>query len=151
MTGSGRTARLAWIAAAGMLVIICATLAVSRIIPSLNVQENSLPTDPQQTCVVTPAVFATWFAPPGPALNGLVNPANSLTFPNNNPPSPPATANCPFYEWSEQMFLWLTSPVGGTHVFRTSTFFDVSPPDQTSLFGNRTFIPNPSPAVLAAP
>ena len=68
-------------------------------------------------------------------LNGVVNPANSL-----NAPQP----NCGFYSWSEQMFLWLTSPApaaygGGGHIFDSPAFFDVSPPD---LNGKRTFLPH---------
>jgi hypothetical protein len=53
----------------------------------------------------------------------VVLPANSVTFPN--------TPNCSFYQWSMQMFLWLTSPApvtygGGGRIFDTSTFFDVA-------------------------
>jgi hypothetical protein len=67
-----------------------------------------------------------------------VNPANSVTFQNS-------ANNCIFYQWSEQMFLWLTSPApasyggGGGRIFDSPTFFDVSPPDAS---GNRTFIPH---------
>jgi hypothetical protein len=104
-----------------------------------------LPTDPSPTCVVTPAVFATWFQPVPPAttgavtLNGIVNPANSVTFPN--------TPNCSFYQWSEQMFLWLTSPApatyggGGGLVMDSPAFYDVSPP---AADGSRTFLPHTS-------
>jgi hypothetical protein len=98
-----------------------------------------LPSDAQSTCIVTPQVFATWFESGTPSLNGVVNPANSVTFPNS--------PNCSFYQWSEQMFLWLTSPApksyggGGGRIFDSPAFFDVSPPDQN---GNRTFIPHES-------
>jgi hypothetical protein len=104
-----------------------------------------LPTDPNLTCVVTPAVFATWFQPIPPAttgavtLNGVVNPANSVTFPN--------TPNCSFYQWSEQMFLWLTSPApstyggGGGLVMDSPSFYDVSPP---AADGSRTFLSHAS-------
>jgi hypothetical protein len=85
--------------------------------------------------VVTPAQFAGWFASKTVTLNGVVNPANSVTFPN--------IANCSFYQWSEQMFLWLNSPApaeygGGDRIFDSPTFFDVSP-----LANNqRTLIPH---------
>ena len=106
----------------------------AAIISSANAQ--TIPTDAQATCTVAPATFKTWFQGGVVKLNGSVLPANSVTFPN--------TPNCSFYQWSMQMFLWMTSPApvsygGGGRVFDTSTFFDVSPPDQT---GARSFIPH---------
>ena len=72
-----------------------------------------------------------------PALDGVVNPANSLTT--------PTTPNCSFYLWSEQMYLWLTSkaPVqyGSGRVFDSGVFYDVSPPD---INGQRVFLPHTS-------
>lgn len=100
-----------------------------------NVTQNLLPTDPQTTnCSVTAPTFAGWFQSGSVTLNGLVKPANSLLFPN--------VPNCSFYQWSEQMFLWLTSPVGAQHVFSTPTFFDVSP---AGSGGARTLISHPLP------
>ena len=97
---------------------------------------QTLPTDPQPSCVVPSATFASWFEAGAPSLNGVVNPANSVTFSHAN--------NCAFYQWSAQMFLWLTSPAppsygGGAHIFDSPTFFDVSPPEAN---GNRNFIPH---------
>jgi hypothetical protein len=100
---------------------------------------QSIPTDPQPTCTVTPAAFNAFFQSGTPALNGIVKPADSVGF-NNSP-------NCSFYRWSWQMFLWLTSPApstyggGGGRVFDSPVFFDVSPPDP-SQGGQRTFIPH---------
>lgn len=97
---------------------------------------QSLPPDPQPTCVVTAPVFASWFHAGAVSKNGVVDPANSVTFPGN------VANNCNFYRWSEQMFLWLTSPTprtyggGGGHIFDSPVFFDVSPP----VAGVRTFI-----------
>jgi len=70
------------------------------------------------------------------AANGIVDPADSITF--------VAMSNCSFYKWSEQMFLWLTSPVpsrygSGSHVFDSPVFYSVSPQDAT---GQRTLIPH---------
>lgn len=102
-----------------------------------------VPTDPVTTrCSLGTTEFAGWFQPTSVTagavnLNGIANPANSLTF-SDNP-------NCDFYKWSEQMFLWLTSPAppnyggGGGHVFQSPVFYDVSPLD--SLF-DRTLIPH---------
>ncbi len=101
-----------------------------------------LPKDPSPTCVVTQAMFATWFQTAGTAIPAPVNtvfaPANSVTFPN--PLSPPE--NCPFYQWAMQDFLWLTSPTtslyGGSGLIMDSpAFFDVSPPASD---GSRTFL-----------
>ncbi|HEY4360492.1 MAG TPA: hypothetical protein VGN17_05970 [Bryobacteraceae bacterium] len=98
---------------------------------------QTVPTDAQLTCTVTAPVFASWFQSGMVAPNGVVNPANSVTFPN--------VPNCSFYQWSKQMFLWLTSPApvtyggGGGRIFDSPTFFDVSPPDAS---GQRTFIPH---------
>jgi len=103
--------------------------------PPLNLL-TLLPTDPSATCVVTPAVFKTWFGGTV-TLNGVVNPANSVTFAN--------VPNCSFYQWAKQMFLWLTSPApptyggGGGLIVDSPTFFDVSPP---AADGSRTFVPH---------
>lgn len=97
---------------------------------------QTLPSDVQPRCAVPGATFASWFQSGTPAANGVVNPANGLTFPN--------TPNCSFYQWGAQMFLWLTSPApstygGGSHIFDSPTFYDLSPPDST---GQRTMIPH---------
>jgi hypothetical protein len=94
---------------------------------------QTIPNDAQGGCPVPPATFATWFETGVPAQNGVVKPADSVNFPGN--------PNCDFYFWSKQMFLWLTSPAptrygGGTRIFNSPTFFDVSPPDAN---GVRTF------------
>ena len=78
-----------------------------------------LPPDPQQTCT---ANIAPWFVSGSVTLNGAVNPADSLTLNTSN--------NCNFYLWSEQMFLWLTSPAssiygGSGRVFQSPVFFGV--------------------------
>ena len=92
------------------------------------------PTDPKGSCIETPTDFASWFHSGSVSLNGVVDPANSVSF-SNNP-------NCDFYKWSERMFLWLTSPApaeygGGAHIFDSPAFFDVSPLDAG---GQRTFL-----------
>src|SRR5215471_683642 len=97
---------------------------------------QTIPADAQSTCVVTSTAFDAFFETGTPTLNGVVKPADSVNFLN--------TPNCSFYEWSMQMFLWLTSPApsiygGGSHIFDSSVFYDVSPPDQN---GQRSFIPH---------
>jgi hypothetical protein len=99
-----------------------------------------IPADAQATATVPPALFASWFESGTPTLNGVVKPADSIAFAND-----PGLQNVDFYQWSEQMFLWLTSPApityggGGGRIFSSPAFFDVSPPDQN---GVRTFIPH---------
>lgn len=95
---------------------------------------QSLPSNPQPTCTVSSPVFAGWFESGSVSLNGAVKPADSVAF-SNSP-------NCDFYQWSEQMFLWLNSPAprsygGGDRIFDSPAFYDVSPPDSS---GNRTLI-----------
>jgi hypothetical protein len=98
--------------------------------------QTVVPTDSSSTCKVSPVELADWFASGMVAANGIVDPADSVTFPN--------IPNCSFYKWSEQMFLWLTSPAPskygqGTHVFNSPVFYNVSPPD---ALGQRTLSPN---------
>jgi hypothetical protein len=71
-------------------------------------------------------------------VNTAFAPANSVSFSN--------LANCAFYQWAMQDFLWLTSPTtsayGGTGLILDSpAFYDVSPP---GAGGNRTFLPHTS-------
>ena len=104
----------------------------------------TLPSDAQNACPLAAATFAAWFQSGSVSLNGVVNPANSLNT---------LVPNCGFYQWAEQMFMWLTSPApstygGGTHIFDSPTFFDVSSPDAS---GNRTFVPHTLNFIHAAP
>lgn len=98
---------------------------------------QTVPTDSKTTCTVSAGVFNSWFQSGTPSLNGVVNPADSVTFPN--------TPNCSFYQWSKQMFLWLTSPApatyggGGGRIFDSPAFYDVTPEDSS---GNRTLLPH---------
>ncbi|MES2040274.1 MAG: hypothetical protein V4495_20845 [Pseudomonadota bacterium] len=100
-------------------------------------QAQVLPPDAKPTCTTftppaegVPAIpFAQWFEPAGVQLNGLVKPADSVNFPD--------ASACSFYQWSEQMFLWLVSPTpktlsGGDRVFLSSAFYGVSPAVEVS-------------------
>jgi hypothetical protein len=114
------------------LILIVTGIAGASILAA-----QTIPPDAKSSCPVAPATFNSWFVTGVPSLNGIVNPANSVTF--------PSIPNCSFYAWSKQMFLWLTSPApvtyggGGGRVFDSPVFYDVSPPD--SHF-QRTFIPH---------
>jgi hypothetical protein len=94
-----------------------------------------LPTDAMDSCTLTTDVFDKWFEDGKAKTNGLVTPANSLTFPHNN--------NCDFYQWSEHMFLWITSPhkgIGKT-VLESPLFYDVLPADDDTS-GQRKLVPH---------
>jgi hypothetical protein len=111
---------------------------------------QSLPTDVNTTCIVTPSTFAGWFQTNTVTLNGVVNPANSLTFVPNS--------NCSFFQWSEQMFLWLNSPApasygGSGPIFNSPAFFDVSPlnsSNQRTLIAHTSGIFRPFPLPVRA-
>ena len=121
------------------LVAVGLVLMLALLSGPQSLKAQTIPTDavapPQDPCALTAAQFAGWFQSGTPALNGVVKPADSLNFIDQ--------PNCPFYQWAQQMFLWLTSPApptycgGGAHVFDSPAFFDVSPPDAG---GRRTFI-----------
>jgi hypothetical protein len=118
--------------------VLVTTLFITESITNAQV----IPGDAQPTCTVDAGTFAGWFQSGSPSLDGVVNPANSVAFPN--------TPNCSFYQWAMQMFLWMTSPAppsyggGGGRIFDSPTFFDVSPPDASN---NRTFVSH-SPSAL---
>jgi hypothetical protein len=121
-----KAAVLTLVTAAVVLPIMVLTVAQSP------VRAQSIPSDAQGGCPIPAATFNPWFDLGHPTLNGVVKPADSLNFPN--------IPNCSFYQWSEQMFLWLTSPApsiygGGSHIFDSPTFYDVSPLDGS---GHRT-------------
>src|SRR5260370_449636 len=103
-----------------------------------------VPTDAVDACPLPAATFNGWFQSGTVSLNGVVNPADSLV---------PLAPNCGFSAWSEQMFMWLTSPApstygGGAHIFDSPAFFDVSPPDAS---GNRTLLAHTSSLIHAFP
>ncbi|MCX6318680.1 MAG: hypothetical protein NTW29_15470 [Bacteroidetes bacterium] len=89
------------------------------------------PANVMQSCPMNPDSFNTWFASGKASENGAVNHANSLTFVHDS--------NCNFYRWSQQMFLWVTSPMGKGSVMESPLFFTVTPPDSA---GNRDLIPH---------
>ena len=80
--------------------------------------QTTLPSDVAPSCTVPAADFKRWFATGNPTKDGIVLPAGSLTF-------TPDSA-CSFYKWSQQMFLWLTSPVGGVGMYSPRRSFLVS-------------------------
>lgn len=99
---------------------------------------------PVNGCALSANEFNSWFKSGTATLNGIVNPYVSDSFPGpfDSPP------DCIFYKWSEQTFLWLTSPYRFENtkegdvaecIFESPAFYDVSPPDEN---GERRFIPH---------
>jgi hypothetical protein len=102
--------------------------------------QTVLPQNVKKTCVVSQVEFSSWFESGSNSINGGVFPADGLAF-FADPVNP---LFCTFYKWSQQMFLWLTSPVPsrygtGSHVFDSPVFYAVSPPDSNN---QRTLIPH---------
>jgi hypothetical protein len=112
--------------------IICITTFCMALLWSCKSNESYLPLDVLNSCTLTQDQFNTWFASGTASENGSVNPANSVDFVHNN--------NCDFYKWSEQMFLWITSPEAKNKtVFESPMFYTVAPVDG---LGNRILIPH---------
>lgn len=73
---------------------------------------QTVPTDTAGGCPISPATVASFFESGSVTLNGVVKPADSTVS---------LAPNCGFFQWTEQMFLWLTSPApaqygGGSHI-----------------------------------
>jgi hypothetical protein len=102
---------------------------------------TKLPIDVLQSCTV--ADLSSWFSSKTITKNGAVNAANSVTAVHNN--------NCDFYKWSEQMFLWITSPntsgdySSGT-VMESNSFYTVS----TLMDTIRKLIPHEEGKLISA-
>ena len=109
----------------GVILWACNTPKKGNVLNQGPVSQNILPGDCLDSCIVTADSFDKWFVSGKASVHGTVMPANSITFSHEN--------NCAFYRWSEQMFLWLTSPlkVGGT-VLESSEFYDVSPAENNT-------------------
>ncbi|MDX6405300.1 MAG: hypothetical protein QOH70_2755 [Blastocatellia bacterium] len=126
-------------------ILALAVLIATAVVAGCHFTQQPLPTDAGSICAtsLTSTEFNSWFESGAVSLNGAVKPANSVLFPD--------VPNCSFYKWSEQMFLWLTSPApprygSGGLVLNTPAFFDVSLPDSS---GQRHFVPHTSGAIRA--
>jgi hypothetical protein len=96
--------------------------------------------DKKELWVVTDKEFNDWFKSGKKSKDGIVKPANSVDFPVNN-------TNNDFNKWSQQMFLWITSPKDSTIVLETPEFYTVSPPDS---LGKRNLIQHPTTILKTA-
>jgi hypothetical protein len=119
-----RKARRIHLAGLVLLIVGAALPMTILVVEPSPVSAQTIPSNASGGCPVPAATFNGWFQSGTPSVNGIVNPANSLTF--------APSSLCTFYDWSEQMFLWLLSPApaiygGGQHIFDSPTFYDVSP------------------------
>ena len=135
--------------------VVVILLALTFLIGCVNFTQQALPPDAQSACGPSPEVindgeFNSWFDNPPASKDGAVKPANSRTFIDailNGGGLAPGS-DCNFYKWSEQMFLWLTSPTppryggGGGLIMGSNSFYDVTPADPND--GSRNFIPHQS-------
>jgi hypothetical protein len=120
--------------------IICITAFSIALLWSCKPKETYLPVDVLNSCALSQSQFDSLFVSGKVTEYGAVNPANSVDFVHNN--------NCDFYKWSEQMFLWITSPESqGKTVFESPSFFTVSPIDSS---GNRVLIPHSPGKLMSA-
>jgi hypothetical protein len=115
-------------------LVLC--LALFCIYYGCHYSRQELPLDARSSCnsVIDTSQFNPWFEKREASLNGSVKPPHGLSFQGG-----PA---CNFYKWSEQIFLWLTSPAPTRYsenniVMNTSGFFDISERDSS---GEREFI-----------
>lgn len=119
-----RNPRRIYLAGLVLLIVGAALPMTILVVAPSPVGAQTIPSNASGGCPVPAATFNGWFQSGTPSVNGLVNPANSLAF--------APSSLCSFYQWSEQMFLWLLSPApssygGGAHIFDSPTFYDVSP------------------------
>lgn len=99
---------------------------------------QTVPTDAKPLCPISAPAFNAMFESGTVTLNGVAKPADSTAV---------LSPNCGFFVWTEQMFLWLTSPApraygGGSHIMFSPSFFTVSPPFTEAGQTRRTFIRN---------
>jgi hypothetical protein len=121
-----------------LVIVLWRCSAPKTKVTTSSVTKNLLPDDVNPICTISNSEFAGWFADGKVSLNGLVTPANSVGFSVTK-------GNCDFYDWSEHMLLWLTSPVKqGGSVLESSLFYDVS----ASIDNKRTLIPHDAKRVL---
>lgn len=122
---------------------LLAVVALASVAQYANAQ-TPIPADAKSTCTVTPSNFNSWFRANRVTPNGFVNPANSVAFSSTvvNPPAP-NTINCNFYQWSQQMFLWLNSPAPASYGGRGERVFDSPVFYTVEADGNNfKFVPN---------
>lgn len=123
-------------------ISVAAALAATLLAGASAAQAQSL--NPAPMCAVSPTTFSSWQATSGYSTKTLsFLPPNSATFQVTQ-------GDCSFYQWSSQMFLWLTSTDSSGNMVLFSKSFYNAVEDPTT--GNFTFVPNTAtPAVANGP
>lgn len=102
--------------------VVAGSLALALMMPAVapSARAQTLPSNVNATCTVSPGDFARWFDNKPITPDAVVMPADSVKFDD--------ATDCNFYKWSEQMLLWLLSPsANGGHVFNSPLFYQVVP------------------------
>ncbi len=120
--------------------LLGAVSALAAVLVAGAAAAQAVPTDPlvnnTSGCpLITQPVVANMFQTHTVTLNGVVTAADSTQF---------LAPNCGFFQWSEQMFLWMTSPApasygGGSRIMFSPKFYTVTPEGSD---GRRSFIAN---------
>jgi len=113
-------------------ISVAAALAATLLAGAAVAQAQSL--NPAPMCAVSPATFSSWQATSGYSTSTLsFLPPNSAAFQVTQ-------GDCSFYQWSSQMFLWLTSTdSSGNMVLFSKSFYNAVENPNT---GNFSFVPN---------
>lgn len=103
------------------LVLAMAAAAIPAAVCTSAMAQLPIPKDADAACHLTKENLSSWYVNGVIEPDGVVKPADSVNFSLGTPPE------CSFYQWSAQMFLWLTSPTSGTggRVFNSPVFYDV--------------------------
>lgn len=120
---------------ARIFLSVSVATAATALALSRPVDAQTLPNDAQGGCPISTPSLKAMFESGDITLNGVVKAADSTL---------PIGSFCGFFDWSEQMFLWLTSPApkrygGGGRIMFSPSFFTVTPMDKE---GRRSFIRN---------
>ncbi|GAB4183962.1 MAG: hypothetical protein Tsb002_06480 [Wenzhouxiangellaceae bacterium] len=121
------------------VALFSAGLSISASADNSAVKAAHLPTDAKATCT---ADVASWFPNNVITANGWVKPANGLApiFADSQ-----NNTRCDFYRWGAQMFLWMASGMGTSHVFNSPPdFYNVSIAED----GKRYFLSGSTPLIL---
>jgi hypothetical protein len=113
-------------------ISVAAALAATLLAGASAAQAQSL--NPAPMCAVSPTTFSSW-------QNTSSSSSSTLSFlPPNSATFQVTQGDCSFYQWSSQMFLWLTSTDSSGNMVMFSKSFYNAVEDPTT--GNFTFAPN---------
>lgn len=125
-------------------LFVCSNAAFAADLPAL----DRMPSNTQDTCPLSQDDFdASWGSLQAPPpltgqtlLPPLFDPLTGMAyiFPPDGPNFSDAgydPTNCAFFAWSEQMFLWVTSPIQfGEQLFDKSVPVKIAPPNSTTNY-----------------